>query len=170
MMTMRVLCTVYAHFSLPFVLRLCNGFFHIFLFISLRRPFAIRVTEIAFIANDDIIISIAFCCDFMMQIFFSFIQLLLCTTFESFLHTFFLRKKLIIRINNWNISKGNISPFFIPDDLFFCIQNQHDFIFILFFTECLSSYFFVLHFTPSVILLGFTCTRTINTSSTNTHT
>lgn len=52
----------------------------LFLFSSvsvyISRLFAIRVTEIAFIANDDIIISISFCCDFAMQIrFYRFVQL-----------------------------------------------------------------------------------------------
>lgn len=39
-------------------------FFLLFSSESISRPFAIGLTEIAFIANDDIIISITFCCDF----------------------------------------------------------------------------------------------------------
>lgn len=57
--------------------------------------------------------------------------------------------------------RGSISPFFIPGDLFLCIENPTRFFCCR--LECLSLYFFVLHFTPSVILLGFTCTQTINT-------
>lgn len=146
----------------------------------ISRPFAIRVTKIAFIANDDIIISITFCCDFIMQIFFpvssfSFSRYyarygcccICCTTLKSFLHILCYVKKGNSSFGSTQLKhfRGNISPFFIPDDLFFCIQNQHNFFFFGFCCcmECLSSHFFVLHFTPSVIiLLGYTCTQTIN--------